>query len=190
MACVHHPCLSLQERIQHCHVGWPRALCPGWLGAGTLAHPVLCCHSRKQVQVSGSSRMLFTSVHDSIVQAIALHEIEPCGMPYVCRDAPLDMKPTHIHEFTDPREVEITSRCCRVWVTKDVLDEEMVQVAERIIRAGMTMLHEPYMAIWWSSFLMDVRSSYQSGYMAVQVRACQHTKAALAEVCKRWCKWG
>ncbi len=46
------------------------------------------------------------------------------------------MKPSDIHEYEDPRMVEITSRCCRVWVARDVLDEEEVQVAERVLRAG------------------------------------------------------
>jgi hypothetical protein len=65
--------------------------------------------------------------------------------------------------------VEIASRCCRVWVDEDTLDTPAVLLAERIIRGGVTLLpHDPYMAIWWSSFLIDVQGSYQSGYTALQ----------------------
>ncbi len=90
------------------------------------------------------------------------------------------MKPTHIYEFEDPRFVEMTSRCCRVWVSRDVLDEEVVQVAERVLRAGMSMLHQPFMAICWSSFLIDVRTSYQSGYVALQVSLASGTVLCLS----------
>jgi hypothetical protein len=82
------------------------------------------------------------------------------------------MKARRIYKFTDPREVEIASRCCRVWVDEDTLDADAVLLAERIIKAGVSLLpHHPYMAIWWSSFLIDVQGSYQSGYGELQVRA-------------------
>ncbi len=63
-----------------------------------------------------------------------------------------------IYKFTDAREVEIASRCCRKWVDDDHLDEDEVHLAERIIKAGMQQLpRDPYMVIWWSSFLIDVQ---------------------------------
>src|SRR5690349_11737610 len=79
------------------------------------------------------------------------------------------MKAKHIYEFQDPREVEMVGRCCRAWLDMDTLEPDGVAVAERVIRAGKHMIpHSPYMAIWWSSFLIDVQGSYQSGYLELQ----------------------
>jgi hypothetical protein len=38
------------------------------------------------------------------------------------------------------------------------------------------MPKEPYMVILYSSFLIDVQSSYQSGYTQLQVRFAQSTQ--------------
>ncbi len=58
------------------------------------------------------------------------------------------MRPEYIHTFRDPREVEIASRCCRVWVEHDILDDDAVLLAERIIKAGMqTLPRTPYLSI-------------------------------------------
>lgn len=92
-----------------------------------------------------------------------------CHLLPCCRDAPSDMKARKIHPFTDSREVEIASRCCRVWLDEDTLDEDAVSLAERIVRAGAALLpHEVYMSILWSSFLIDVQGSYQQGYAELQ----------------------
>ncbi|GFH27264.1 PAS domain-containing protein, partial [Haematococcus lacustris] len=65
--------------------------------------------------------------------------------------------------------VEIASRCCRHWVDEDTLEPDGVVLAERIISAGkLLMPHQPYMVIWYSSFLIDVQGSYQSGYAELQ----------------------
>ncbi|KAL6757143.1 hypothetical protein V8C86DRAFT_1716601 [Haematococcus lacustris] len=85
------------------------------------------------------------------------------------RDADPDAKLKKIHPFTDPRQVEIASRCCRHWVDEDTLEPDGVVLAERIISAGkLLMPHQPYMVIWYSSFLIDVQGSYQSGYAELQ----------------------
>jgi hypothetical protein len=93
------------------------------------------------------------------------------------------MKARRIYKFTDPREVEIASRCCRVWLNPETLDPEATALAERIIKAGVSLLpHHPYMTIWWSSFLIDVQGSYQSGYTELQVRADSSWSARSAVV--------
>jgi hypothetical protein len=75
-----------------------------------------------------------------------------------CRAAELETPSTHIHKFSDPREVEITSRVLRVWIDEDHLDPGRVALAERIMRAGKSQLgSSPYMSILWSSFLIDVQ---------------------------------
>ncbi|KAJ9530074.1 hypothetical protein QJQ45_023353, partial [Haematococcus lacustris] len=85
------------------------------------------------------------------------------------RDADPEAKLKKIHPFTDPRQVEIASRCCRHWVDEDTLEPDGVVLAERIISAGkLLMPHQPYMVIWYSSFLIDVQGSYQSGYAELQ----------------------
>ncbi len=74
------------------------------------------------------------------------------------RDAPASAKSKNIFKFEDCREVEMTSRVCRQWVDEETLDDSGVALAERIVRAGVQQLpRSPYMAIWWSSFLIDVQ---------------------------------
>lgn len=44
-------------------------------------------------------------------------------------------------------QVEILSRCCRVWVDEDTPDQQAMLLAEVIMKAGMAQLpHSPYMA--------------------------------------------
>lgn len=65
--------------------------------------------------------------------------------------------------------MEILARCCRVWVNKTELDPEGVILAEKVLRAGLVQLpKEPYITILYSSFLMEVQNSYQSGYAQLQ----------------------
>jgi hypothetical protein len=42
--------------------------------------------------------------------------------------------PHDTYEFTDSRQAEILARCCRVWVTRDVLDPESVHLAEAVLK--------------------------------------------------------
>jgi hypothetical protein len=70
-----------------------------------------------------------------------------------------------VFKFNDSREVEILARCCRKWVDEETLEEGGVRLAEVIMKVGMAQLpRSPYMIILYSSFLIDVQTSYQSGY--------------------------
>ncbi|KXZ55666.1 hypothetical protein GPECTOR_2g1216 [Gonium pectorale] len=79
-----------------------------------------------------------------------------------------------IYRFSDAREVEIAARCCRRWVDEDTLEPEAVALSEAIIKAGMLQLPQDpredgfQMIILYSSFLIDVQGSYQSGYTQLQ----------------------
>ncbi|KAL6764390.1 hypothetical protein V8C86DRAFT_1586354 [Haematococcus lacustris] len=88
------------------------------------------------------------------------------------RHAPRDMKPRLIFNATDAREVEILSRCCRVWQPEDpeVVEEEAMELASIILKAGLAQLatSDPYMIILYASFLIDVQNSTQSGYTQLQ----------------------
>ncbi|GFH23804.1 tiny macrocysts protein B, partial [Haematococcus lacustris] len=69
-------------------------------------------------------------------------------------------------------------------VDLDTLEPDAVVLAERIISAGkLLMPHQPYMIIWYSSFLIDVQGSYQSGYTELQ----NSKKASGASVLDRFC---
>lgn len=94
----------------------------------------------------------------------------PC-LALLCRDAPAGTKAAHIYKFTDAREVEITARCCRLWLPEDdeVVDPDAVRMAEKVMKAGMVLLSkQPFMIIIYSSFLIDVQTGYQSGYTKLQ----------------------
>jgi hypothetical protein len=86
------------------------------------------------------------------------------------RQAKPGMKTKFIYKFTDSREVEIVSRCCRKWTDEDTLDPEAVKLGDIVIRAGIQQLpNDPYMIILYSSYLIDVLGSYQSGYGQLQI---------------------
>lgn len=55
------------------------------------------------------------------------------------------------------------------WIDEDTLQPEATRHADMIIKAGMQQLNNnPYMIILFSSFLIDVQGSYQSGYAQLQ----------------------
>ncbi|KAL6764360.1 hypothetical protein V8C86DRAFT_1584223 [Haematococcus lacustris] len=87
------------------------------------------------------------------------------------RKAPPSMEPRLIFKFTDAREVEILSRCCRVWdpLDEQAVDDAAVELAGVVLKAGLIQLPaDPYMIILYSSFLIDVQSSTQSGFTQLQ----------------------
>ncbi|KAG2425298.1 hypothetical protein HXX76_013879 [Chlamydomonas incerta] len=87
------------------------------------------------------------------------------------RDADPGVNSKSLFRFTDAREVEIVARCCRQWVdeVEGVLEPGAVNLCEALIKAGMVQLpQDPQMIILYSSFLIDVQGSYQSGYSQLQ----------------------
>lgn len=54
----------------------------------------------------------------------------------VCRKAPLKAKSRSIYQFTDVREVEILTRCCRKWIDPETLDPAAIALAERVIKVS------------------------------------------------------
>jgi hypothetical protein len=59
-----------------------------------------------------------------------------------------------------------------VIVMQDTLEPGKVTLAEQIIKAGLVQLPmSMFMIVFHSSFLIEVQSSYQSGYTALQVSA-------------------
>ncbi|GFH07292.1 uncharacterized protein HaLaN_02074, partial [Haematococcus lacustris] len=100
------------------------------------------------------------------------------------REAGPEVKLKKIHPFTDPRQVEIASRCCRQWLDEDTLEPDAVVLAERIISAGkLLMPHRVYMVIWYSSFLIDVQGSYQTGYAELMVAKKGSNPSLLERFC-------
>ncbi|GAX73364.1 hypothetical protein CEUSTIGMA_g817.t1 [Chlamydomonas eustigma] len=80
------------------------------------------------------------------------------------RDAPPGIKNILIHKFSDVREVEMCARCCRKWVDELTYDEDAINLAYEILKAGMEQLPgNAFMIILYSSFLIDVKDGFQSG---------------------------
>ncbi|GLC53515.1 hypothetical protein PLESTB_000757900 [Pleodorina starrii] len=97
------------------------------------------------------------------------------------RNADSGTNSKHIYKFTDAREVEIAARSCRAWVDdeENTLEPEAMALSEQIIKAGMIQLpQDPQMIILYSSFLIDVQGSYQSGYTQLQT-AKKHSLGVL-----------
>ena len=57
------------------------------------------------------------------------HRVDP---HLTCRAAASDAKPLDVYILTDPREVEILSRCCRVWYDMETLDKDAVKLAAKV----------------------------------------------------------
>ena len=50
----------------------------------------------------------------------------------LCREASSEARSQDVHVLTDPREVEILSRCCRVWYDMETLDKDAVKLAAKV----------------------------------------------------------
>ncbi|KAG2430818.1 hypothetical protein HXX76_009794 [Chlamydomonas incerta] len=86
----------------------------------------------------------------------------------------LDLEPgtntKYIHKFEDAREVEVVLRNTRQWLDEDTPDPDSVKLGEAIVKAGLAQLsNNPQMFILFSSYLIDVQGSYQSGLTQLQV---------------------
>ena len=59
--------------------------------------------------------------------------------------------------------------CSFRWLDEDTPDPDAIKLADIMLRAGMQQLpNNPYMILLYSSFLIDVQGSYQSGYGQLQ----------------------
>ncbi|KAG2445087.1 hypothetical protein HYH02_008954 [Chlamydomonas schloesseri] len=75
----------------------------------------------------------------------------------------------YIYKFEDARDVEIVLRNTRQWLDEDTPDPDSVKMGEAIVKAGLSQLsNNPQMFILYSSYLIDVQGSYQSGYTQLQ----------------------
>ncbi|KAJ9517438.1 hypothetical protein QJQ45_016806, partial [Haematococcus lacustris] len=89
-------------------------------------------------------------------------------------------KPKFIHRFTDARQVEVAARCCRQWVDLDTLEPGHVSLAEQIIKAGVAQLPKStFMIVLYASFLIEVQSSFQTGYSQLQPLTMHHAPATI-----------
>jgi hypothetical protein len=63
----------------------------------------------------------------------------------------------------------MAARCGRKWIDEDTPNPAAIKLADIILRAGMQQLpNNPYMILLYSSFLIDVQGSFQSGYGQLQ----------------------
>ena len=76
---------------------------------------------------------------------------------------------------------------CR-WLDEDTPDPEAIKLADVILRAGMQQLpNNPYMILLYSSFLIDVQGSYQSGYGQLQAaKKADPRQAVSCPCCPIW----
>ncbi|KAG2432647.1 hypothetical protein HXX76_008987 [Chlamydomonas incerta] len=87
------------------------------------------------------------------------------------RNATPGVPSKYICKFEDAREVGVALRACRDWIPgdEDTLKPEAMTLGEVIVKAGIMQLPcDPRMTLLYSSFLIDVQGSYQSGYTQLQ----------------------
>ncbi|GIL60368.1 hypothetical protein Vafri_14969 [Volvox africanus] len=71
--------------------------------------------------------------------------------------------------WTNPRDVEIASRCCRVWVDRNGLDRDAVSRAQVFIKAGMELFPgNAFVSLVQANFMIDVLGVAQSGMRQVE----------------------
>ncbi|KXZ55417.1 hypothetical protein GPECTOR_3g69 [Gonium pectorale] len=69
----------------------------------------------------------------------------------------------------DPRDIEIASRCCRVWRDEYNLEPEAVNRANDLIKAGLAMFpSSAYMVLLHANFMIDVLGVSQSGNARIE----------------------
>ncbi|KAJ9517580.1 hypothetical protein QJQ45_025109, partial [Haematococcus lacustris] len=77
-------------------------------------------------------------------------------------------------------QVEVAARCCRQWVDLDTLEPGHVSLAEQIIKAGVAQLPKStFMIVLYASFLIEVQSSFQTGYSQLQPLTMHHAPATI-----------
>ncbi|GIL80540.1 hypothetical protein Vretimale_16032 [Volvox reticuliferus] len=80
--------------------------------------------------------------------------------------------------WTDPRDVEIASRCCRVWSDRNVLDKDAVARAQVFVKAGMALFPgNAFVSLVQANFMIDVLGVAQSGMR--QVEAARKLKPSI-----------
>ena len=88
---------------------------------------------------------------------------EPCCLPHSA------LPRTFVLPSLPPLPVSHPSSPPLRWIDEDTLLPEATKHADSIIKAGMQQLpNNPFMIILYSSFLIDVQGSYQSGYAQLQ----------------------
>lgn len=88
----------------------------------------------------------------------------------VRRAAPAGADIHDVYVFTEPREAEIASRCCRSWVDEDTLTPSEVALGERILKAGIALFPKDAMlAAHYGNYLLDVMHTYNAGIAQMQV---------------------
>ncbi|KXZ48338.1 hypothetical protein GPECTOR_28g744 [Gonium pectorale] len=85
----------------------------------------------------------------------------------------LQLDPTlyskRIHRFGDDKDVEICSRIARVWDEDGNLDQQCVDLAEVILRAGIQQFPKsPYLHIVYANLLIDCRQQLQGGWAQLE----------------------
>ncbi|KXZ42658.1 hypothetical protein GPECTOR_127g536 [Gonium pectorale] len=81
-------------------------------------------------------------------------------------DAPLE---DVCRNLDDPRDVEIVSRCCRVWRDEYNLEPEAVNKAHDVIKAGLAMFpSSAYMVLLHANFMIDVLGISQTGNARIE----------------------
>ncbi|GLC42489.1 hypothetical protein PLESTB_001103800 [Pleodorina starrii] len=69
----------------------------------------------------------------------------------------------------EPRDIEIASRCCRVWKEPGTPDPEAVNKAHMLIKAGLEMFpHNSFMVLLHANFMIDVLGVSQSGSRRIE----------------------
>ena len=62
-----------------------------------------------------------------------------CTAGLLRREASSESRSQDVYVLTDPRQVEILSRCCRVWVDRDTLDKDAVNLATKVSCEGRAL---------------------------------------------------
>ncbi|KAG2430820.1 hypothetical protein HXX76_009796 [Chlamydomonas incerta] len=104
----------------------------------------------------------------AVVCHIRLRQLGP-SVADKFRDLEPGTNTKYIHKFEDARDVEVVLRNTRQWLDEDTPDPDSVKLGEAIVKAGLAQLsNNPQMFILYSSYLIDVQGSYQSGYTQLQ----------------------
>ncbi|GIL79405.1 hypothetical protein Vretimale_18290 [Volvox reticuliferus] len=104
-----------------------------------------------------------------LLGAIRLYYFFRVALKFQIMQQQPNMYSKRVHRFSDDKEVEVCSRIARVWDEDGNLDQQCLDLAETILRAGIQQFPKsPYLHIVYANLLIECRQQLQSGWTQLE----------------------
>ncbi|GLI68263.1 hypothetical protein VaNZ11_012618, partial [Volvox africanus] len=104
-----------------------------------------------------------------LLGAIRLYYFFRVALKFQIMQQQPNMYSKRVYRFSDDKEVEVCSRIARVWDEDGNLDQQCLDLAEVILRAGIQQFPKsPYLHIVYANLLIECRQQLQSGWTQLE----------------------